>query len=91
LSVDLYLFVAWFELSALLCSSEYFADRSDEFEISLNNFLEVSDMDPLDSLVLLRFVLMEPFEAILLTRVSLMTGKLESAVDWSMGCMKSMV
>jgi hypothetical protein len=48
-------------------------------------------MDPLDSLVLLRFVLMEPFEATLLTRVSLMTGKLESAVDWSMGCMKSMV
>jgi hypothetical protein len=48
-------------------------------------------MDPKDSLVLLLSVLMEPFEATLLTRVSLMTGKLESAVDWSMGCMMSMV
>jgi hypothetical protein len=48
-------------------------------------------MDPLDSLVLLLSVLIEPFEAILLMRVSLMTGKLESAVDWSTGYMKSMI
>lgn len=47
-------------------------------------------MDPLDSLVLLLSVLMDLIEATLLTRVSLMTGKLESAVDWSMGCMMSM-
>lgn len=48
-------------------------------------------MDPLDRLVLHLPVLMEPFEATLLTRVSLVTGKLESAVDWSMDCMISMV
>ena len=48
-------------------------------------------MDPLDSLLLLLSVPMELFEATLSTRVSLMTGKLESAVDWSMGCMMSIV
>jgi hypothetical protein len=48
-------------------------------------------MDPLDTLVLLLSVLIELFEAALLTRISLMTGKLESAVDWSMGCIMFMV
>ena len=42
-------------------------------------------MDKLDVLVLLLSVPMELFEATLVTRASLMTGKLERAVDWSIG------